>query len=91
MSHVVSSTGRHSWGIGAFHRKAVRHIALAMCALYLVMGGAVVSVSMGSGSVFPPASSLLGAGRAVPAAEHRVVLRSGVFIPNDADGGPPIP
>jgi hypothetical protein len=95
MSPVVNSTSLPSRKIVSrhlyLHLQAQRHMALAICALCLVLGGAVAFSGPRFESVRPLTASAVWAGKPVPVVETGLVFRRGVSSIRDTDGGPTVP
>jgi hypothetical protein len=87
MSPLVNFT----WRIGARLHQTRRLIIPALCALFLVLGGAVIPLRPHFAPVRLLTASVSWAGRSVPLFEREVALRSGSIAPNDIGGGPPLP
>jgi hypothetical protein len=87
MSPLVNFTRR----FGGHCHMARRLIVPALCALFLVLGGAVIPLRTHLASVRPLIASVSCTSRSIPLFERGLALQSGLFTPNDLGGGPPLP
>jgi hypothetical protein len=96
MSPVVNSTSWPSRKIvfrhlSLHHRQTQSHMALAICALCLALGGAVAFPGLSSAPARPVIASTTWSGKSVPARERGLAFRRGVSSNSETDGGPPVP
>jgi hypothetical protein len=91
MYPMVNSISRQSPKFGAHLLRARRIIALAICTLYLALGGAIAFSGLRLQPIRPMTASTAWAGKPIPMVEANVAFRPGVSNASLTDGGPTVP